>query len=189
MTLRAVLGVLIAVGLAVATTWLARQQGEAPEAAAPEPVRHAPDSTMARFTTTYMDQAGRPHHRLQAEQMVHFADDDTTELTRPRLVLYREDGPPWQVRAEQGWVGPEGAEVHLENDVRMTRRRPPAGETRLTTPFLVVFPERDYAETDRPVTITDPQGRTEGVGMEAYLEEQRLVLLDEVFSRYDPPSP
>ena len=70
----------------------------------------------------------------------------------------------------------------------MTRPRTPSDELKVSTPLLVVYPEKDYAETDRPVTITEPRGRTEGVGMEAFLEEQRLVLLNEVYSRYDPPS-
>lgn len=188
MNIRALLGVLVAVAVAIATTWMA-QRGEAPEAEAPEPVGHLPDYTMTRFTTTYMDGQGRPHRRLRAEHMQHFPDDDTTEFTQPRLVLFRTDGPPWRVRSERGWAGPEGTEVRLQRRVRMTRKRPASGELEVATPFLRLYPERDYAETDRPVTITEPRGRTEGVGMEAYLEDRRMVLLNEVYSRYDPPSP
>ena len=188
MNVRALLGILVAVGLVVASTWLA-QKGKAPAPEAPEPVAHIPDYTVTRFTTTYMDETGRPHRRLRGEHMRHYPDDDTTEITQPRIVLHRPDGPPWRVRAEEGWAGPQGTEVRLRRDVRMTRQRPTSGEMRIATPFLRVYPERDYAETDRPVTITEPRGRTEGVGMEAYLAERRLVLLNEVFSRYDPPRP
>ena len=40
--------------------------------------------------------------------MVHFPDDESTELEEPRLVQMQQSGPPVHIRAERGKVTGEG---------------------------------------------------------------------------------
>ena len=46
--------------------------------------RHDPDYLLTNFTTTTYGRDGRTESVLSAAQMVHYPDDDSTELTAPR---------------------------------------------------------------------------------------------------------
>ena len=56
----------------------------------------------------------------------------------------------------------------------------------LTTPALNVWPKKDYAETDQPVTVVSDGLRLDAVGMKAYIDDQRVEFLSQVRGRYEP---
>lgn len=179
-------GPLIGLALATAlagTTWLAYRGDDRPAATAELPP-HTPDYTISGFTASTMDTSGRLRRRMQAEHLAHYPDDGVTELTAPRLVFFRGKAPPWRVDAGSGRVTAEGDRVDLAGGVRMVRPEGD-GEVTLVTEALEVRPDAEYAQTDRPVTLTAPGAEVHGVGMEAYLKEQRLVLLNDVEGRYE----
>jgi lipopolysaccharide export system protein LptC len=59
------------------------------------------------------------------------------------------------------------------------------GETsQLQTSILYLEPSRRYAQTDKPVIITDARGIINATGMKLFFDEQRIELLSSVVSRY-----
>lgn len=59
------------------------------------------------------------------------------------------------------------------------------GETsQLQTSILYLEPSRRYAQTDKPVIITDARGTINATGMKIFFDEQRIELLSKVVSRY-----
>lgn len=59
------------------------------------------------------------------------------------------------------------------------------GETsELQTSILYLEPSRRYAQTDKPVIITDARGTINATGMKIFFDEQRIELLSKVVSRY-----
>ena len=148
---------------------------------------HTPDLYMENFVTTAMDEAGRPLRRVEAEYMAHFPDTDTHEFQRPYIVMYREEGPPWHVRSERGWVSARGDVMLLLGKVHIWRNNVSGlKELDIKTEDLRVLPEKEYGETDKPVLITTPSTETRGVGMKAHLAESRLELLSNVRTRHEP---
>ncbi|MBI5040195.1 MAG: LPS export ABC transporter periplasmic protein LptC [Gammaproteobacteria bacterium] len=83
--------------------------------------RHDPDAFADDFDLSTLDSAGHLAHRLWAKRMEHYPDDDSTALTEPYLELYRPEAKPWQGRALKGWVSSGGAEVLLEEQVKIHR--------------------------------------------------------------------
>lgn len=178
-----VIAVLVALAVLLLDNWLSNRREQKQQAAAS--AAHVADYFMRDFTATTMDPQGKPVQRLAAQLMEHYADDNTMELTAPRLTLYQKAGPPWQINAAHGSITDDGKQVRLSGGVRMTQDD--NGRTlALVTDHLLLRPKRHYAETDAAVTITAPQGVVSALGMRANLAEQRLSLLANVRGNYVP---
>ncbi len=178
------LSVMLAV--AVASFWTLRNL-DVDLLAPPEGGRHVPDLYMENFVTTAMGPTGLPRRRVEAEYMAHFPDTDTHEFQRPYMIMYREQGEPWHVRSERGWLSASGDVMLLLGKVHIWRNNASGlKELDIKTEDLRVLPEREYGETDKSVLITTPTTRTRGVGMKAHLAESRLELLSDVHTHYEP---
>ena len=141
---------------------------------------NAPDAFLENFVTVEMDGAGKPRRQIEASWMAYHADQ-SVELTNPRYVLYRAKGEPWHVRSERGHVSADGTVVWLLGRVDIWRNDASgARDPDIRTEQLKVLPDSDYAETTGPVTIRTPGSISTGVGMRAWLDENRFQLLSQV---------
>ena len=147
---------------------------------------HDPDYYMENFVRTAMDAEGIVKDRLRADFMVHYPDDDTSELVQPHMEIYNEADKPWHVVAERAWVGSGNEVVLLYGEVEIWR--PGAGGERrieVLTRDLRVLLQEDYAETDHPATIRSPNTVVNAIGMRANFGRNRIELVDQVRSRHD----
>ena len=148
---------------------------------------HTPDFYMENFVTVKMDEFGAVQRRVEAEYMAHFPDTDTHEFQDPYMVMYRQEGPPWHVRSERGWLSSSGDVMLLLGQVNIWRNNVDGDkQVDVKTEDLRVLPEQEYGETDRPVLITTATTQTRGIGMKAHLAESRLELLSKVRTRHVP---
>ena len=171
---------LILVAVALASFWLLQIL----ERDAPRPTADTdqdPDFYLENFTQTTMDLEGTRKNRLQAERLVHFPDTDTHELTAPYIQVFRDRGNPWHIESERGWVSATGEVVLLLGRVHAWRDDE-AGERELDmrTRDLRILTKTDYAETDKPVVIRNRHGESRGIGMRAFMEDDRIELLARV---------
>jgi lipopolysaccharide export system protein LptC len=125
-----------------------------------------PDFEAQRLVLTQFDGQGRARHKLFADTMLHFADNDTVELSSPRLVSLLPDQPQLEVVARTGRVENAGERVHLRDNVVVTRAAH-GGSPRLqvNTDYLLARPDYDIYETDRPVIVQRGDGRVTARGM------------------------
>jgi lipopolysaccharide export system protein LptC len=166
--------------LAAASQWLSRETKQ--EARQAEAASGAPDSFIADFSATELGVDGRPARRLEGAHLSHFADQRAV-ITEPHLTVYRPGEAPWEMTAAEGRSMGQQDLVRLTGGVRIYRSG--AEPTEVVTDNLDVQPKRRYAETAAPVTITNPQGRVDAVGMQAFLEEERMVLRSHVRGTYE----
>lgn len=164
------LGLILAVSGVIA--WW-RLGPEVPDERPPSTTERRPAYIIDAFSFTTMSEAGTPDRRLVADRLRHFADDESNELDYPDLVLFADDGPPWRIRAEQGWVSGDKTLVILRTNVTVDRA---AGESsravHLETEELHVYPKRDYAETRRPVKVASESEWLTSTGMQAWLTDR-----------------
>lgn len=180
---RILIGLLLLLGASL-SWWLSKGIDIKPPAR-PSNARHIPDYSMGHFTLRAMDAQGRLHYRLYAEHMAHYLDDDTARLQRPNMTVYRPGGVAWNIYARHGWVSSDQKEIALRGDVVIWRDAPKDGSgLEIRTDELHIEPDRQYAETDRPVTITQDVGVTHAVGMRVNLRRSRMELLANVRGRY-----
>lgn len=171
--------------LALLTFYLERTVRE--EEGHPALRRHDPDYVVSNFTTTTYDREGLPLSMLSAARMVHFPDDDTTELVAPRIVQTKPKEPRLSVSAERGALSGDGEEIFLYDNVVLLRDadagRPAA---RLTTSFLHIVRDRSLVRTDREVTIEEERRSLSGRGMEYNSELRQFSLQADVRGRFEP---
>lgn len=176
---------LLMLALALLTFWLERAVRE--EQKHPSLRRHDPDYVVNNFTITTYARDGAPESTLAAAKMVHYPDDDSTELLAPRVVQTKPSEPRMTLSADRGALSQDGEEVFLYGNVVLVREaladRP---ETRMATSFLHVVRERSLVRTDREVTITEERRLLTGRGMEYDNEAQRLSLRAQVRGSFEP---
>jgi len=99
--------------------------------------------------------------------MLHYTDDDSTEVSAPAL-SYFSNGRRTDVTSLKAWLGPEGKELRLREDVRVVQQgtaKEPA--TLLTTTEMLVYPDEEIAHSSVPVTITQGSSVIKGSGIDA----------------------
>jgi lipopolysaccharide export system protein LptC len=176
----------LVIALAALSFWLERavQVAGGP---ARDTTRHDPDFIAENFTATKMNALGRPDSTLTAKKMLHYPDDDSTDLDQPRLVQLREDAAPIRVRSERGMVNKDGDAVHFYDNVVVTRdATPERPELRVDTSYLYVLPNEGIARTPEPVLITEGTSRLAGIGMEVNNTTRQLALASSVRGTYVP---
>jgi len=171
--------------LALVSFWLERTvREEAPRVATR---RHDPDYLITNFTTTSYNREGATESVLTADRMMHYPDDDSTELLRPRVVQTRPNEPRMTVSAERGALSRDGDDIFLYDNVVLVRaadrERP---EARMTTSFLQVVRDRSLVRTDRDVMIHEDRRTLWGRGMEYDNGSQVLQLRSRVRGVFEP---
>ena len=179
---------LLLVAVAVLSWWLQRSTEPGSQQAFEQTV-HEPDYYMDEFELTSLNLSGQPAHKLYADNMKHYAHDDSATLEQPHLVVFRGDDGFWDIRAESGRVLNGGESVLLKGEVIILRITPSGSEAlQLYTSDLTVRPHAKYAETAAPVRIKDGRGVTTATGMRADLNQRRVELLSKVRGSYEPQS-
>jgi lipopolysaccharide export system protein LptC len=171
--------------LALLTFYLERTVRE--EESPPALRRHDPDYMVTNFTTTTYTADGAAETVMSAERMVHYPDDDTTELFAPRVVQAKPQQPRYSVRADRGQLSRDGDEIFLYGSVLLVRDASAEGpEARMTTEFLHVLRDRSLVRTDREVKIVEGSRSLQGRGMEYNNDTRNLVLRSDVVARFGP---
>lgn len=166
--------------LAVLTFWL-NQSVKAPSPAQDEGLGRVPDYMMENFSATRMDLDGVTRHVLSAKKMLHYPDDDTTDLEQPRFINTQPGKPALQVDADQAKMSSNGEDIYLTGNVKVLRMAGKGrGETTMNTSFLHIVPDDDIAKTDKPVVITEANAVIKAVGMEISNRTQVTRLLSQV---------
>jgi lipopolysaccharide export system protein LptC len=176
---------LLMLALAGLSFWLERTVREE-EGAHPSFRRHDPDYIVDNLKHTRFNSLGAVESTLAAAKMLHYPDDDTTDLIAPRLVQTKTNEPRVTVTADRGTVSQDGEEVFLYDNVLLVRDgSAERSETRMRTTFLHVVRGRSVVSTDREVVISEADRMLSGRGMEYRNDSQELFLRERVRGRYE----
>ena len=165
--------VLLLGGLAALTYWLDAQV-QSSTARRDGATRHDPDIYIDNFSATTFGADGHVLQSLAAKRAQHYPDDESIDLVDPMLTLTDPGKPRLTIAAELGTVSGNREIVTLRGNVRATRDATPqpapgggtaVGPATFTTEMLRITPKSSSAETDKAVTIEEPRGIIQGVGM------------------------
>lgn len=176
---------LLMLALAAASLWLERTV-QAPEHDQSGKLRHDPDFIAEDFGITKMGLNGKPEYSLSAASMLHYPDDQSTDIAEPRLIQRHDDAPPVVIRADRGQLSKNGEVASFFGNVVVVREASrDRAELRVQTEYLQIVPDSDLARTDKPVVITEDGSRLAGVGMEFNNKTRQFALLSQVRGRFD----
>ena len=176
---------LLLLALAAASLWLERAV-QAPEREKSGKTRHDPDFIAEDFGIAKMSASGKPEYSLSAARMLHYPDDESTDIVAPRMVQRHDNAAPIVIRADRGLISRNGDEASFYGNVVVVREAGRGrGELRIQTEHLQIVPDRDLARTDQPVVITEGRSRLAGVGLEFNNKTRQFALLSQVRGTFD----
>jgi lipopolysaccharide export system protein LptC len=126
-------------------------------------LRHDVDFWVDEFNLRRYNLDGSIQHTLKATRMEHFPDDETTEVTEPRIAYFR-DQQATTMTSRSAWLDKEAKHVQLREDVRVIRTEADGKAMLIDTSVLDVTPDDEYAHTEAPVTITQGKSVIHGAG-------------------------
>lgn len=142
--------------------------------------QHEVDFVVEEFTARKLDAHGNLMYTLAAQKMLHYSDDEDTEVTQPRLTYFGEP-PSMHLRARSAVINKDRTVVELRDDVRAVREASATEpELVLTTTQLTVFPDDEVASTKAPVKIVQGLSVLTGVGLDMDNKVRTFKLHDQV---------
>jgi lipopolysaccharide export system protein LptC len=151
-------------------------------------LRHDPDGIAENYVVRRFDETGQVKYRLSGPYMVHYPDDDTSELRSPTLVSYRPNAPQVSITSNFAKVTSKGEVAYLWEDVRITRAATSEHPELLArSPDLTVNTDAGTAFTNSPVEITQGQSWVTGVGAQIDNNKSTFVLQSQVKGQYIRP--
>lgn len=146
---------------------------------------HRPDTLVDDFEIRRLDAKGVLQYRLKAPHLVHYPDDDSTEVTAPLITLYRPTGAPLTLLGEYAHVSAKGETVFFPGKVDIDRAASPVNQAlHARTTDLTVLPDAGLASTDQYVHMTLGASELNGTGVRIDNKAQTFELLAEVTGRY-----
>ncbi len=173
--------------LATMSFWLDRKV-QPPEHRPDGSSRHDPDFIIEGFSAVKMNPDGTRRYALAAKRMVHFPDDNSTQLELPRLAYFDYQRAPVTIRSETAESVQGGDDVFFYGDVQLIRSAyANNAELGVFTSFLHVIPDKDLAKTDKPVRMVEGNSTASSVGLEFDNVAREIKLLSEVKASYAIP--
>jgi lipopolysaccharide export system protein LptC len=144
-------------------------------------MRHDPDYIVEDFSATRVGEDGMPRYTLSAPRMMHYPDDDSTELETPHFVHYSRERAPIVATSQTAWVSSNGEKARMQGNVKVVREAEGSkGEMVLETSTLDIIPDSNLAQTDQPVKIYDGNSLITGIGLKFDNETHVLKILSNI---------
>jgi lipopolysaccharide export system protein LptC len=135
----------------------------------------------ARFWN--FDAEGQLQQDATATDARYFSEEDIIYLRDPRVSTHNGKDSTWYTRSDFGEVRQDNDIIELSQNVEI---RKASGEITIRTEKLVLIRSEDMAETDAAVSIIGETGRTDAVGMRAWLKQGKVELLSKVKTIHEP---
>ena len=149
-----------------------------------------PNAIMDGATTRQFDANGNIEYELISDQIRFFEEteqysDAYIEYKNPEFMFYAEDQrEPITVTSEKGYSFDGGETIELNDKVTLVQPLENGELYQVDTDTLTILPTQQFAETDKPVIITQKIGVTTATGLKANLKQQRIELLSNVRGNY-----
>lgn len=151
------------------------------------PTIELPDAYMEDVVAFVMDKFGKPSMKIVTPRMVHFAKNNTSRLTTPEIVLYRESSKPWYITAKYGKSSQGVAQVDFWENVELFHPADEANpDTWIKTSILTIHPNQQTAFTNDIITLTQENLLLQAIGMQADMKSGNIKLLSHARGEYAP---
>lgn len=152
-----------------------------------KPAKHEPDAFMTQLNYQAFNKKGKLQVHLKAPEMSHYPLDNSSQFLKPNVVMYTDGGIPWHVSADHGRSKQGSKKIYLWGHVVIHQpNRPGLPETTITTSQMTVYPDKQYAETNKDVVITRPGSKTSATGLQADFKTGIFKLLSNSRGHYAP---
>ena len=144
-----------------------------------------PNSFTTMVDAIQFNKLGQPYHIFKSPKLTNYLQNDTTDISQPFYIFKKDNEPPWHVRADRGKAYQGTDRIVLTGHINIQQL--PGLNSRniiLLTDKMIFYPNRSFAETDRPVTIKQPGIIVHGIGLQADLKKGYIKLLSKTRGEY-----
>lgn len=151
--LSSLLPILALTALAGVTYWLLQATLPPPGEAVARPKRHSPDYFADNFSVTELGESGVTQYRLTAAKLIHYEDDETSQLTQPAMRAFQPGKPVVTATSKRGTLNGDVSIVDLYDDAKILR--PAGGDPPMEakSEHFRVLVNDDVIETEKPVKL------------------------------------
>ncbi len=159
--LTTLISLLAMAALAGGTYWLLQATRPPASEGVERPKTHSPDYFAENFSVSELDQSGTTQYRLTATKMIHYEDDENSDLTHPAIRAFQPGKPIVTATGERGTVNSDASIVDLYDHARILRA-PGDGdpEMQADSSHFRVLVNDDVIETEKPVKLRRGQSVT-----------------------------
>ncbi|WP_027966496.1 LPS export ABC transporter periplasmic protein LptC [Halomonas halocynthiae] len=144
-----------------------------------------PDYIIEGAHLTRFDESGQPYQRIESPRVSH-TPDDTTLLERPVIHLTDESQRRWVATALNGKILGQENMMALMGQARLYA---PEERWQLDTHTLHYNGNTDHAWSDDYSVLRQPPQRMTGYRFDAWLNDNRTTLADNVRGYHPPATP
>jgi LPS export ABC transporter protein LptC len=145
------------------------------------------DSYMTNVHSTLFDDQGMINNTLSGTNVTYNNSTNITLIEHLYATARAQSGPDWQINADHGRIIDKAKIIYLDGHVKLTQ--PPGKDSQditLLTTELTYYPDRKFAETTQPVTITQPGMTLNAIGMTADLNKGIIKFAQQTRGQYVP---
>lgn len=146
----------------------------------PNEAHHQSDYYIIEGRIRDYNSAGMLQQQLKSSQLEHQPASQQTLLENPQLQMFDARYPTKIMTSQTGVIADSNEQVTLSGDVVLRDNPDPALASTLRTESLQIYPRKEFAETDKPVTLSDQAGTTTATGMTINAATGVIELLSEV---------
>ncbi|WP_153101436.1 LPS export ABC transporter periplasmic protein LptC [Paraburkholderia hayleyella] len=152
--LTSILPLVAMAALAGTTWWLLQATLPPPNEGVAKPKTHTPDYFADNFSVSELDQTGATQYRLTATHLVHYEDDEKSDLTHPAIRAFQPNKPIVTTTAQRGTINGDASIVDLYDNARMVRA-PGNGDPQMQadSEHFRILVNDDVIETEKPVKL------------------------------------
>ena len=140
--------------LAGITWWLLQATLPPPNEGLVRPKTHTPDYFADNFSVSELDQSGATQYRLTAQSLIHYEDDELSDLVKPAMRAFTPGKPIVTATGDTGTVNGDASIVNLYDNARIVRA---AGngdpQMQADSQHFRVLVNDDVIETEKPVKL------------------------------------
>ena len=151
--------------------------------------RHDPDMIVENFTARQLGTDGAERYTIAATKMIHFPDNDTTEVEHVQFSAKEKNEAPLLVTSTKARLTGKADEIFFLNKVQIVRE-PFQTFQRLVgeTTYFHVIPDLGIGKTDQPITLQEGENVMIAAAMEIN-NKTRVATLSRVKAIYHVPKP
>lgn len=175
--------------MALGSFWLMEVMRRSASDATPSRARTEPDFYVEKFSYVKLAHNGKVQYHFTGAKLTHNPQDDSYDIQHPVIHSVGEAQVPMTMRSDRAHVNSDNSRVQLYDNVQLDR--PPSADIKhlhIKSEYLLVLPDDDVMQTDKPVDILFDRSKLSGTGMFANNATREFRLMSNVHGTYQAPA-
>jgi len=142
------------------------------------------DYYLEDFTSRSFDIAGNLQYRVSGNRLLHYPDDNRSEIEAPNVVFLRDD-IRWDITSKLGEMRRKPDTFTLHGKVLLERASNSSATLTIRTESLSIHTDRNEVSTDEAIEVSAEGWHMSSVGLQSSLDKGKLIFLSQVKGHYD----